>query len=120
MQRAPMALAVFLGLGATAVPPHPDPGFVLESKSVELPPGDRTFPPGPGSDAANGYCLACHSAGMVLTQPPKSRSDWTALVGRMRQNFKAPVPDDQVGAIVDYLTRIKGRPEDIAHRAARP
>ena len=31
-----------------------------------------------------------------------------AEVKKMRQNYKAPVPDEDVKPIVDYLTRIKG------------
>jgi hypothetical protein len=32
----------------------------------------------------NGNCLACHSAGMVLTQPALSAAQWRAEVEKMR------------------------------------
>jgi hypothetical protein len=47
--------------------------LLLKSVNIELPNGDRMFE-GPGSDAANNNCLACHSAGMVLNQPALSKA----------------------------------------------
>ena len=46
--------------------------LVLKSLNVDLPFGDRMFQ-GPGSEALNNNCLACYSAGMVLTQPALSK-----------------------------------------------
>jgi cytochrome c553 len=82
----------------------------LKSVTVDLPFGNRTFPAGPGSDAINGSCLACHSAGMVLNQPALSRSAWTAEVNKMINAYKAPVPQAEIGPIIDYLVSIKGAP----------
>jgi hypothetical protein len=53
-------------------------------------------------------CLSCHSAGMVLNQPPLPRATWEAEVNKMREAYKAPVPDEDVKPIVDYLMHIKG------------
>ena len=47
--------------------------LLLKSVNVDLPFGDRMFE-GPGSDVANNNCLACHSAGMVLSQPALSKA----------------------------------------------
>lgn len=80
----------------------------LKSITVELPLGDRLFPDGPGSDAANDNCLACHSAGMVLNQPAMTKAQWQAEVDKMRTAFKAPIDAEDVGPIVDYLVSIKG------------
>lgn len=74
---------------------------------VDLPFGDRQFD-GPGADAVNGNCLACHSAGMILNQPPLTRDTWQRLVNKMRQAYKAPIGDADVGPIVDYLMRVRG------------
>jgi hypothetical protein len=41
-------------------------GVTLRSVNVDFPDSDRQFE-GPGADAVNNNCLACHSAGMVLT-----------------------------------------------------
>jgi cytochrome c553 len=80
----------------------------LKSVSVELPPGDGMFPNGPGADAANNNCLACHSADMVLNQPALPRAQWEAEVNKMRTAYKAPIDPKDVGAIVDYLVSIRG------------
>jgi hypothetical protein len=82
-------------------------GFELKSVKIELPDSDKMFE-GSGSDAINNNCLACHSAGMVLNQPALSKQAWTAEVNKMINNYKAPVAPEDVGAIVDYLTRVKG------------
>jgi hypothetical protein len=83
-------------------------GVTLTSLSVKLPASDRTFPDGPGADAINNNCLGCHSAAMVINQPPLPRSAWQAEVGKMRSWFKAPLDDGDVPAIVGYLDRIRG------------
>lgn len=88
--------------------PSPAAGLVLKSVSVELPTGDRMFPTGPGSDAINNNCLACHSAGMVLNQPALTKAAWSAEVHKMITVYKAPVSDEDAAAIVAYLVRTKG------------
>ena len=82
----------------------------LQPKSVkiDLPDSDKMFPGGPGSDAINNNCLACHSAGMVLNQPALSKQAWAAEVNKMINNYKAPVAPEDVATIVDYLTSLKG------------
>jgi hypothetical protein len=82
--------------------------FELKPVKVDLPDSDRMFPAGPGSDAINNNCLACHSAGMVLNQPALSKQAWAAEVNKMINAYKAPIAPEDVGAIVEYLTRIKG------------
>lgn len=113
------ALAVFLALGAALLPwsgyaqgqggsQPAAPPFTLRSVSIDLPSGDRTFPPGPGADAINNNCLACHSAGMVLNQPAMPRAAWQTEVSKMVNVYKAPVAAEDVPAIVAYLDATKG------------
>jgi hypothetical protein len=83
-------------------------GITLHSISVELPGSDRMFPGGAEADAINNTCLACHSAGMVLNQPALTRSAWQQEVDKMRAQYKAPVDDAAVPAIVAYLASHKG------------
>jgi len=83
-------------------------GVTLHSVSVDLPDSDRTFPGGNKADVANNNCLSCHSAGMVLTQPPLSRAAWQAEVDKMRTVYKAPVAAEDVPTIVDYLAGRQG------------
>ena len=80
----------------------------LKSVKVDLPDSDKMFPDGPRSDAINNNCLACHSAGMVLNQPSLSKQAWAAEVNKMINNYRAPIAPEDVGAIVDYLTALKG------------
>jgi cytochrome c553 len=80
----------------------------LKSVKIDLPDSDKMFPDGPRSDAINNNCLACHSADMVLNQPALSKQAWAAEVNKMINNYKAPVAPEDVGAIVDYLTSLKG------------
>ena len=82
-------------------------GITLKSVRVDIPDRGLTFP-GSGSDAINNNCLVCHSAGMVLTQPPLSKAAWQAEVDKMIHVYKAPVAPEDVAAIIDYLTRVKG------------
>lgn len=96
------ALATALTASA-AIAADPLTGF--KSVNVDLPFGDRMFE-GPGADVVNNNCLACHSVGMVLTQPPFSRQTWEAEVAKMRNAYKAPISNEDVDPIVDYLSKL--------------
>jgi hypothetical protein len=80
----------------------------LKPVKIDLPDSDKMFPAGPGSDAINNNCLACHSADMVLNQPALSKPAWAAEVNKMINNYKAPIAPEDVGPIVEYLTALKG------------
>jgi len=77
--------------------------------SVELPASDENFPPGIGADIATSQCLICHSAGMVLRQPPLTNEEWRAEIMKMRSVYGAPMPDDQVDRLLQYLKSINGQ-----------
>ena len=83
-------------------------GFTLASLGVELPNSDREFPPGPGVEAAQANCAACHSAGMVLNQPALSRATWEMEIHKMIAVYKAPVSEEDAKTILAYLDSIKG------------
>lgn len=83
--------------------------FTLKSVSVELPTSDRDFQ-GDDATAINANCLSCHSAGMVLYQPHLGKAEWTTIVEKMSHAYKAPVPDTDVAAIVQYLEGMKVGP----------
>ena len=80
----------------------------LKSPKLDVPTSDAMFPTGPGSDAINNNCLACHSADHVLNQPSLPREAWLEIVNKMIKAYKAPVGPDDAKAIVDYLARTKG------------
>jgi mono/diheme cytochrome c family protein len=77
--------------------------------TVEFPTSHTAFPSGNGADIANGQCLICHSAGMVLRQPPLTVDEWTGEINKMRNSFGAPLPVDQVAVLARYLHSINGR-----------
>ena len=77
----------------------------------------------PGYQLAQRNCLICHSAQYVMTQPPGSqRSYWDATVKKMRHPFGAPLPEDEVAPIVDYLVKTYGveRPQAVGKGAPMP
>ena len=80
----------------------------IKSTKVDLPAGDSLFP-GEGADAINNNCLACHSADMVLNQPALPKATWEAEVHKMITTYKAPVDEQDVAAIVEYLVKTKGK-----------
>ena len=108
MLRPMLPIALVVGVALAPVCARADSQFSLKSVSVDLPPGDDMFPDGPGADAINNNCLACHSADHVLNQPSLSREAWQEIVNKMITAYKAPVGPDDAKAIVDYLARTKG------------
>jgi hypothetical protein len=107
MPRYLLSAVIFLSVAPLPLVAHAATPFELKSVKIEFPDSDKMFP-GPGSEAINNNCLACHSAGMVLNQPALSKQAWTAEVDKMIHAYKAPVALEDVGAIVEYLTGLKG------------
>lgn len=83
-------------------------GVAGNTAQVSLPTGNP-FPQGPGSDLANRHCLICHSAGMVMRQPPLTFDDWKAEVTKMRAVYGAPLPPESIEDIARYLVTINGK-----------
>jgi mono/diheme cytochrome c family protein len=115
----PIVLAIALGTGLTwprTVNSEPAAKEVVKGSvpkwvkvSVDLPASQVSFPSGNGSVIANAYCLICHSAGMVLRQPPLTQDEWSVEINKMRNAFGAPLPADQVEALAKYLRSINGQ-----------
>jgi len=106
MPRKMLPLGLVIVAVLASIAGRAEPLITLNSVTVDLPDSGRMFP-GPGSDAINNNCLACHSAGMVLNQPALPKSAWQAEVSKMIQSYKAPVSEEDVAAIVDYLASMK-------------
>jgi mono/diheme cytochrome c family protein len=77
---------------------------------VELPVSNAFFPPGAGADIANSQCLICHSAGMVLQQPPLTQKEWLGEINKMRSAYGAPLAADQAETLAKYLQSINDHP----------
>jgi virginiamycin B lyase len=63
----------------------------------------RPLPEGAGKETVQGACQACHALGLI-SNAGHTREDWQTVVAQMR-NAGAKVPEDQVPAIVDYLSK---------------
>jgi hypothetical protein len=79
------------------------------SVRIELPTETATLKAGAGLELANAYCLTCHSAEYITTQPrDKPLAFWKAEVEKMKKVYGAPIPDDQISPIAEYLARSYG------------
>ena len=56
-----------------------------------------------GHQAANAWCVMCHSVDYVNSQPPMPAAFWHAEVTKMVKVYGAPIPEDQVKLISEYL-----------------
>lgn len=98
-------LALLAAAAAVALPAGSAP------KTITLPPDGAQLKasPLPGYARAQALCVACHSAEYMLYQPPTApRPYWDAMVKRMKSVFKAPIPDEDMPVIVDYLVKTYG------------
>jgi cytochrome c5 len=100
------AIAVPAGSDASPRGSVSGQGFTLKSTSVELPYDEQAYPEGPGAEVMNANCASCHSASMVEVQPKLTRDQWAGIVRKMREVYHAPVADEDVPAIIDYLAKL--------------
>jgi len=106
-----LVFACIAAFGASALAAAPATAPPRGKATISLP-GDAgmAFKPGPGVAAVQANCLTCHSSAYVSTQPVLSKAQWTAEVAKMKNVYGAPIADDAVPAIVDYLTATYGKP----------
>jgi hypothetical protein len=83
---------------------------VATAAEITLPPETARFveSPLPGYSTAMALCSVCHSADYVRMQPTFTRTTWKAEVTKMQKVFGAPIPDEAMDPIVDYLVRTYG------------
>jgi cytochrome c5 len=108
MRRILLAAAAVCGVVLLPPAGHAAPLTTLKSLKLDVPTSDATVPPGPGADAVNNNCLACHSADHLMTQPSLPKEAWEEVVHKMISAYKAPISPGDATAIVDYLARTKG------------
>jgi hypothetical protein len=84
----------------------------LSARAIEitLPPETAKLAesPLPGYPLAVASCATCHSMDYVKMQPTSSRAYWKASVTKMQKTFGAPIPEEMVEPIVDYLVKTYG------------
>ncbi|USE77741.1 c-type cytochrome [Cupriavidus gilardii] len=69
----------------------------------------------PGYALALQNCMTCHSAQYVSTQPStSSRAYWDATVRKMKKPFGAPLKEEDIPVIVDYLVKTYGAEKEAA------
>ena len=78
---------------------------------IKLPLETAAYAPSshPGYSATMAFCVTCHSAEYARTQPLNmTPAYWKATVLKMKKAFGAPIPDDQLDVITDYLVKTYG------------
>ncbi len=73
------------------------------SPTLNLPSDPISFQKGSGSNIASTYCLICHSAEYIYTQPPHPQMRWTEIIKKMKHTFGCPIPDEQIPPLAQYL-----------------
>ncbi|MFG1280976.1 SorB family sulfite dehydrogenase c-type cytochrome subunit [Xanthobacter autotrophicus] len=103
MKKCLKSLAVAVAIAGTVTGPLA--GLASANPlTYELPEETTVFKPGPGIEAAENNCAACHSADYITTQPPHmGRPFWEAEVHKMISAYHAPIDDTDAKAIDDYL-----------------
>jgi sulfite dehydrogenase len=106
----------WLGLSAVALSAAPVK-IVLPQETAKL-----VESPLPGYALAQAMCLTCHSAEYMLYQPPTApRAYWQATLTKMQKTFGAPLPDEMVPPILEYLVKTYGAERaSAAGRAGAP
>jgi hypothetical protein len=92
--------------------PQAAPEAVTERGTVRvirLPEAKFELPPGKGRETVVAQCAMCHTLAYITLQPPLSREAWTASVTKMQKTFSAPIPDDKLAEVIDYLVLINGK-----------
>ena len=65
---------------------------------------------GPGVDKVRQNCVACHSLDYIpLNSPFLDAKGWEAVVTKMQKAFGAPIPQEDVAPIADYLAKNYGK-----------
>ena len=108
MPRMLPATATICGIILLPLAGHAAPLTALKSLKLDVLTSDAMVPPGPGADAVNGNCLACHSADHLMNQPSLPKEMWKEVVQKMITAYKAPISPQDATAIVDYLASMKG------------
>lgn len=64
--------------------------------------------PLPGYALAQTLCYTCHSVDYIRMQPRSTKAYWQGAVVKMQKTFGAPIPDNAVEPIAEYLAKTYG------------
>lgn len=87
----------------------PKVDFGAPVHSITVPHDEPYLPDGPGRSEFLAQCVICHSPRYVTNQPAFPRKTWAAEVAKMRDEYGAPIPDEAVQPIIDYLMFFNGK-----------
>ena len=72
--------------------------------------GNVRLKEGPGKDKVMANCIMCHSVDYIqMNSVFLDRNGWTASVNKMVKVMGAPLKEEEIPQIVDYLTRYYGK-----------
>lgn len=79
-------------------------------KSIKLPDDNAmaNLKPGPGARTTRANCAICHSTDYIVRQPGSDAGQWEGEVKKMVKVFGAPVSDEDVKVIAEYLASAYG------------
>jgi hypothetical protein len=107
-QPSPASSPTAVPAQTTAVPESPKPNPHRDEPWV-LPVGEPTPPKDEAAAPVLRHCALCHSFDYISTQPRLSKTAWTASVEKMRAKYGAPIPTNEVPALVAYLVKHHGK-----------
>jgi mono/diheme cytochrome c family protein len=88
---------------ATEKPVHP-----RDIHQIDLPKyAAISLPAAPGREEFATNCMTCHSPRYIAIQPPLTAAKWEESVRKMMKTYGAPIAEDQVQPIVQYLMATK-------------
>jgi len=85
--------------------------FAQVKESIEVPYIPFEIKMGKGFNTVQADCLMCHSFGYILNQGPQSKKFWNGKIVKMIDEFKAPISDEDVQIIENYLYENYGNGE---------
>jgi hypothetical protein len=77
-------------------------------RSITIPSIRIELKEGEGRVKTETYCNICHSVDYITMQPKFPRTQWTATVNKMIKAFGAPIPPEDAGTIISYLSAMYG------------
>ena len=84
--------------------------LVLAATSAQGGEASLQLKDGPGKDKVQTNCITCHSVDYIqINSVFLDRKGWEASVNKMIKVMGAPIKEEDVGALVDYLTRYYGK-----------
>jgi len=101
---SPQHLVASLALTLAAVP-------AAHALDIQLPPETASYQSSelPGYRLVQQNCMTCHAAQYVTSQPHTlGRAYWDATVKKMKTAFGAPLRDEDIPVIADYLVKTYG------------